>query len=70
MPYYVYNKNKWDGVYHEVHTTECDKKPLPSNQVDLGWHSNCSSAIQKAKEVTGDNDFDGCKWCCPNCHNG
>lgn len=70
MPNYVFNKSKNDGKFHEVHTTDCKWIPALYNRYDLGWHSNCLSAIQRAKAVTGDNDFDGCKHCCPNCHTG
>lgn len=70
MPYYVFNKNRWDGKYHEVHETSCSFKPTAANSVDLGWHSDCKSAIQEAKNRTGDYDFDGCKYCSPSCHKG
>ena len=70
MPNYVYNKNKWDGKYHEVHTTECGYRPKLENQVSLGWHATCKQAILNAQSLTGQFDFDGCKHCCKECHKG
>lgn len=71
MPYYICNKNADDKGRHEVHTTSCNHLPLPQNQIDLGFHSDCSSAINKVKtwNPTGFT-FDGCYYCCPSCHKG
>ena len=70
MPEYIYNKNRWDGKFHEVHTKSCNYKPRLENQVDLGWHPNCKEAIKEAVRRTNEHDFDGCKYCCPDCHSG
>lgn len=70
MGFYLYNKNKTDGVYHEVHVITCNHLPDKINQVSLGVFSNCHDAIRKAQSMTDNRDFDGCKYCCGNCHNG
>ncbi len=70
MPYYVFNDKRWDGKFHEVHETTCAHKPTLANQTDLGWHSNCKDAIKEAERRTGSRDFDGCYYCCKDCHKG
>ncbi len=70
MPYYIYNKNRWDGKYHEVHETTCSHLPTNENQEDLGWHLNCQAAIREAERRTGAKDFDGCHYCSDECHHG
>ena len=70
MPTYLYNESKTDGKYHEVHTDSCSHLPSSWNRKDLGWHANCREAIQTAQNRTGDYDFDGCAYCCNDCHNG
>ncbi|MCG4457653.1 hypothetical protein PT177_03180 [Erysipelothrix rhusiopathiae] len=70
MKKYLYNKSKTDGVYHEVHVTTCKHLPDMKNRVSLDEQKNCHDAIKKAERLTGDHDFDGCMYCCENCHNG
>ena len=70
MQDYIYNKSKLDGKYHEVHATKCIHLPRIENQVSLGWHSDCKSAISEAERETGDHDFDGCAFCSLDCHKG
>lgn len=70
MSYYVLNKQEYDG-HHEVHDVgaHCDSETYPSseNQINLGWHPNCTSAIDSAKNTYPDWDIDGCFWC-TDCH--
>lgn len=71
MPYYCVNRNAQPSSGdHEVHDLAIgrDKGCLPAalNQVDLGYHSNCQSAVTAAKRTYPSSD--GCKRCVPACH--
>jgi len=69
MPNYCVNKNAQpDSGDHEVHDLSTDKGCLPSqeNRTDLGFHSSCSGAVEKAKEYY--SDVNGCYYCANDCH--
>jgi len=66
MSNYCVNKNAQANGDHEVHTSTCAWKPNPENQIDLGWHSNCQSAVREAKKHYSQSN--GCKYCSPACH--
>lgn len=68
MPKFCVNKNAQPTGEHEVHNLDvyCGHLPEPSNRLDLGWHSDCHSAIRKAKESY--DNVDGCAYCCPDCN--
>lgn len=69
MPNYVVNRNAQAASYdHEVHSldTPYNCLPLPENRVDLGWHSDCASAVRAAKSYYSDTN--GCRWCARDCH--
>lgn len=68
--FYYYNKNTDSKGNHEVHTDDCSYKPDESNRVLIGYENNCQSAIQRVKKDTGKNNFDGCYFCCNDCHIG
>ena len=63
--YYVNNTSQSNGD-HEVHKTGCYWLGLIVSKTDLGYHSNCSSAVGKAK--TYYRQSNGCKTCSPFCH--
>jgi len=66
MDYYYVNKNAQSTGEHEVHNENCSYLPYSSNRKGLGYFSNCSDAIKKAKEYY--SNVDGCSYCCPACH--
>lgn len=67
MPYYCVNMNAQPNGDHEVHDTgTCTRLPFPSNQLNLGFHTNCFSAVQQAKRTY--STANGCAYCCPACH--
>ena len=67
MPRYICNKNAQSNGDHEVHNADtCIRLPLPVNQLDLGYHANCRTAVAQAKLY--DRDADGCAYCSPECH--
>lgn len=66
MPNYCVNKIAQSTGEHEVHEMSCNHLPDLSNQQSLGWHSDCYSAVKKAKDYY--SNVDGCWHCCRPCH--
>lgn len=66
MDYYYVNKNEQPTGEHEVHKDGCRFMPAPENRIYLGYFSDCSDAVKKAKEYY--REVDGCYYCCPRCH--
>ncbi len=63
MPMYYVNKNT-----HEVHQeVVCPTPADQENRDDLGSHSSCHGAVDKAKQK-GYTKANGCKNCSPACH--
>lgn len=55
---------------HEIHAEDCSYLPSPSNRTYLGNFYNCYEAILTARLRYPFKSFDGCYWCCRDCHNG
>lgn len=70
MPRFVMNRNRQQNGDLEVHnlTTGCSYMPLPSNQIDLGVHSDCRGAVLQAKLTYRSERINGCAFCCRACH--
>ena len=68
MPRYTVNKNAQANGDHEVHDMTISRSchPASFNQLDLGLHSTCSSAVQAAKRHYARSN--GCANCAPACH--
>ena len=69
MPIYYVNKNAQPNGDHEVHDSAisgCPTPAQPHNRLDLGYHSDCHSAVREAKTFYAKSD--GCAHCCPECH--
>ena len=71
MPYYCVNRNAQPNGEHEVHDvsngTWC--LPIQASRFDLGYHANCTSAVQEAAR-RGIAQVNGCRWCASACHTG
>jgi len=63
--YYV-NDNPQEKGEHEVHKDGCSWLHLIESKTDLGYHSKCEEAVEKASEYY--DDVDGCEKCIPDCH--
>ena len=65
--YIVNTESQITGEY-EVHDLDenCDRIPDEKNRQDLGYHLNCESAVNKAKEYY--DNVDGCFYCAKECH--
>ena len=72
MARYVLNSNAQSNGDHEVHnkTAGCRYLPHISNQIDLGSHPNCQSAVAEAKRRYPRARINGCYWCARPCHTG
>lgn len=68
MPRFCVNKNAQATGEHEVHNLDrhCNRLPLPHNQLHLGAHPNCQSAVLEAKKHYF--NVDGCYYCASECH--
>ena len=71
MPNYCVNKKAQNTATgeHEVHNVDiCSHLPNLDNQISLGNHINCQSAVLNAKNRYPKNIIDGCYHCCNDCH--
>lgn len=68
MSMYYVNKNAQSNGDHEVHKDGCSYLPNPENRIDLGYHTNCQSAVRKAKEHYSQSN--GCYYCSRECNTG
>jgi len=64
--YYVNDRAQVNGN-HEVHIGSCFWLGLATKKTSLGYFYNCKDAVAKAKTIY--SKVDGCKYCCPECHN-
>jgi len=67
---YCVNKNRQPNGDHEVHNldTNCVYLPTARNQLHLGSHTTCQSAVTEAKRTYPNSD--GCFYCARACHTG
>lgn len=70
MPKFIMNKNAQSTGEHEVHNLDAGCKHLPMliNCIELGFHTNCQSAVAYAKAIHPSKVIDGCAFCAPQCH--
>lgn len=68
MHCYTVNKNAQPSGDHEVHKDGCHYLPEWENQLPLGAHESCRTAVEKAKKRYP--TADGCAHCCPECNHG
>ena len=69
MPNYIVNSQAQSNGDHEVHAFDCNFLPALQHRIALGFHSNCSSAVTKAKSI-GYQRANGCYFCAYSCHTG
>jgi hypothetical protein len=70
MHTYFFNINTDDNGNHEIHTDGCSYLPAVQNREIIGYYSDCKEALNAAKNRYPSKSFDGCYWCCRNCHTG
>lgn len=67
MPRFYVNTNSQSNGDHEVHeNSNCSHAPSLQNRKDLGYHSDCHSAVREAKLTYPQSN--GCSYCCKPCH--
>lgn len=66
MAEFCVNKSEQTNGDHEVHERGCVYWPASQNVQGLGWHANCSSAVQAARQYY--RQVNGCKTCARSCH--
>lgn len=67
---YYFNNTVDQNGKHEVHAEYCRRMPKKENRTYIGEFTNCDGAIEQAKIDFPDQEFDGCFFCCRNCHQG
>ncbi len=70
MHRFVLNSNAQSNGDHEVHNTStgCSHMPSPGNQIDLGIHFACQSAVAAARQQWPNHRINGCYYCANACH--
>lgn len=53
---------------HMVHDRDCGHVPEREHQGALGLHSKCEHAIKEAARIRDNWKYNGCSFCCPECH--
>ena len=68
--YCVNNSNAQDNGDHEVHNLDagCSNYPDPGNQVPLGEHATCATAVEMARAIEDYKQSNGCFYCANECH--
>ena len=64
IPKYCARRNSQPTGEPEVHADRCPAGP--ADNVALGWHHNCHSALREARIYFA--NVDGCANCSPDCH--
>lgn len=67
---YYFNDTVDDKGRHEVHERTCTYIPAVVNRTEIGIHPSCHDAIAAANALYPSKSFDGCYWCCRECHKG
>ncbi|MBB4265975.1 hypothetical protein [Roseospira visakhapatnamensis] len=66
MDKYCVNKTPQANGDHEVHKEDCLFWPEKKQVMDLGYHTDCHSAMMRAKMHYPQSN--GCRHCCAPCH--
>ncbi|TQR26063.1 hypothetical protein [Bacillus safensis] len=64
--YFIHTKNE-QGQF-VVHTEDCAFLGDAGSRTLIGLHMNGKSAIDEAKQVTNETDFNGCFYCAYSIH--
>ena len=66
MNHYFFNIHSDSNENHEIHTKDCAFLPSLLNRE----YSSCQEAMKEAKSKYPNKKFDGCYFCCNECHRG
>ena len=70
MNHYFFNIHSDSNENHEIHTKDCAFLPSLLNREYIGYYSSCQEAMKAAKSKYPNKKFDGCYFCCNECHRG
>ncbi|MCI8507526.1 MAG: hypothetical protein HFJ06_03025 [Lachnospiraceae bacterium] len=70
MKSYYFNDNTDNHGYNEIHTEDCSYLPSVFNRTYIGDFASCQDAMSAAKIQYPSKTFDGCYYCCRECHKG
>lgn len=70
MKSYYFNDNTDNHGYNEIHTEDCSYLPSALNRTYIGVFNSCHDAMSAAKAKYPLKTFDGCYYCCRECHKG
>ncbi|MDM5297710.1 hypothetical protein QUF51_06050 [Bacillus pumilus] len=65
---YYFIRTKDDHGKYVVHTEDCVFLGDAANRTLIGLHINCESAVEEAKKISNETDFNGCFYCAYACH--
>ncbi len=69
MARYCLNQNQQHNGDYEVHNLDtCWTPPAIQNQIPLGDHYGCASAVSAARAQYPNTRINGCLHCSPSCH--
>ncbi|OTN91489.1 hypothetical protein [Enterococcus faecium] len=69
MPNYVISLIPTEKYIHLLHEKECPHIPYKKHYVEIGYFTECSSALRYLCVKNPDKKFSGCKYCCHSCYN-
>lgn len=64
--YFIHTKN--DQEQYVVHTEDCAFLGDAASRTLIGLHMNSESAMDEAKKMTSETDFNGCFYCAYSSH--
>jgi hypothetical protein len=70
MAKFIINSKMQSNGDHEVHnaTIGCSYMPTPEQQIEVGEHETCDTAVAQAKRMWTGTKINGCYYCCNECH--
>lgn len=67
---YYFNNNVDSHGKHEIHTEDCIYLEKTYNKTIIGDFKNCNDALKNTIFRHFPKRFDGCYYCCNECHTG
>ncbi|HHB0784581.1 hypothetical protein [Enterococcus faecium] len=67
MPNYIINLIPTKKNIHLLHEKECPHIPEEKNCVEIGYFTDCSSALRYLRVKNPSKKFSGCNYCCRSC---
>lgn len=67
MNYYFVKDTDAKGR-HTIHSESCSFQTEHTRKIFIGYFTNGKEALAKAQGAHPNMIFEGCFWCCPECH--